>query len=672
LAAYCGRRLSISRDLPIGICEVQLKRVQAIEHRLPVAFCLAVVGIVYSTLLAIYLAPRDTIQNLDFWTWVDLGQRLNGTNLETWVNGLYPLGYPLLLRVAIDHGLDSLRTSQWLSWLGGLLCLVAVAGIAYHATRRAIIALLSVTLLVVNVQFLSNAASEGTDMLTAGLQLLSLYLLWICTPRQSVRQSNLLICGAGFALGLAYLVRYTALLILPGAVLYCLWIGANRKQAVLNAVLMVGTYLLAASPQIAASTVVAHQPFYNWQAKNVWFGLYGQGDWVNNWSSMSDTVSLLEVMAIDPAYFVEHWWTQFASAFYALLLWTPVLQVAWLAGVVAVVGERRWQPARRMLLVLTMLLPIVVTSMAWLSSRFLLVTLALQAVVIVLLAERLAGRLPLSKQLQTVALTVGLMAVVAAGQLIPLAQWLGAPANTHPLAINSFLRSAGMSDPTEVATNDPSLHAADLPARTRYAQTYAVAAAPQTLAELLKNPAASEWRFLVMDYKNGFGDYHAIRQAALNAKSQLAPIYINKTQIIFCVAPCALGNTVRDDITFDNGMRLLGHRAQEGDGQLTLYLYWQVGRTPDRSYKVSARVLDGSGAIFLQVDNVPQLWTYPTNVWTAHETIVDFYDLRTDSRLPSDYQLALVVYDDQSLKPASALTTDGKPIGAVVSLPLSR
>jgi hypothetical protein len=629
---------------------------------------LAVLSVAYASLLVFYLVPRDSIQNLDFWTWISQGEQFDVARLETWVSGLYPLGYPLLLRVAIDHGIDSLRMGQWLSGVGGLLCLIATFGIVYDTTRRESLAFFSAALLILNIQFLSNAGSEGTDMLAAGLQMTSLYLLWIFAARRPARQSFMLIGLAGIVLGLAYLVRYTGLLWLPCAVLYCIALGADRRRAGIYVALFIGAFALTASPQWAASTLVTHQPFYNWQAKNVWFGLYGQGDWVNHWGLMPDTVSLLEVVELDPAYFVGHWWAQFASAFDSAWMWSPVLHGAWIMGLLASLREWRWLPAKRMLFILALLLPIAVTAMAWLSGRFLLVTLCLQAAGIVLLGERLTDRLRLPKWFQTGVLGAGLMAAIAVGQVSALAQWLSAPVDTHPQTINDFLRSAGMSNPAEVATNDPALHATDLPARTRYAQTYAVAPSPQTLDELLNNPAAVPWHFLVLDYQSGFGDYHAIRQPALNAKLQLAPLLIHQAQVIFCLSPCGFKESVRDDIVFENGMILLGHRAYEHDDQVSLYLYWQADRTPDRSYKVSVRILAANGDILSQADNVPQLWTYATTQWKPQQTIVDFYDLRGDGVLPQDHRLALVVYDEQSLKPVLADARDGKPLGTLIPL----
>jgi hypothetical protein len=632
---------------------------------------LLTVVILYIGLTVAYLRPRDVIENLDFWYHIDLGRNLNWSKPGTLVDGLYPLGYPFLLRIAIDNRIDALRIGQLLSWVGGLLSLIAVFGIGQRATGSAWFAFVGAMLLVTNFYFLSYAAYEGNDMLAAGLQILSVYLLWLISPTERPTRFRPIIFAAGLVLGLAYLVRYTSLILFPCALLYVLWkTGNSARQAITSVGLLISGFLLVASVQIVPSIIVYHQPFYSQQAKNVWFGIYGQGDFVNNWAKMPNTVSLLEVIAIDPDRFIDHWWEQFSSAFVSpqLWLWPMVLHVAWLLGSVVLLSDKRLHFADRMLVMLALLGPIALTAMAWLTSRFMLLSLAVQALVIALLAAWGATLIPVRRSVQISLVLLMMTAVVALTQFSPMLQWLKSPVRIKPNSVNSFLRAVGMQDPREVATNDPYLHATDIPERTRYSQAYFFVANPRDVNELLTHPAASNWRYLVLDYKNGFGDYRRLRDATVQAKPQLIPLKFEESTAIFCVSPCLFNDIVSDQIVFDNGMKLIGHRLQANERGMSLYLYWYTDKPLDVSYKVSVRILDSYQRLVFQLDGVPQLWTYPTINWKPRDPVVDFYYLETEAPCTEGCQLALVVYEEQSLVPVLARTASGERIGPVIIL----
>lgn len=193
-----------------------------------------------------------------------------------------------------------------------------------------------------------------------------------------------------------------------------------------------------------------------------------------------------------------------------------------------------------------------------------------------------------------------------------------------------------------------------MPSRTRYAQTYAIAPRPVNPDQLLGNRVAAGWKYLVLNYGDGFGDYHAIQEPALHAKEQLVPLSIDKTTAIYCIYPCPPQGTITDNLRFDNGITLTGHLLRQDQNHLLLFLYWKTDKALDRSYKVSLRLLDQAGTIVYQSDNIPQLWTYPTQAWLPDRTIPNFYNLDLTSKLaqPGTYRLALVLYDEQTVKPA--------------------
>ena len=80
------------------------------------------------------------------------------------------------------------------------------------------------------------------------------------------------------------------------------------------------------------------------------------------------------------------------------------------------------------------------------------------------------------------------------------------------------------------------------------------------------------------------------------------------------------------------------------------------------------RVLDRDGNLIAQQDNVPQQWTYPTNKWKVGQPVVDFYDLSLDKPQYVGDQLAVLVYDEQSLQPVVAMSAAGTPLSPIVQL----
>lgn len=82
---------------------------QSKQLLIPLFGALVLLLIIYTVMVVVYLAPRRAIRNLDFWHHVAIGQKVRWNDLQTLSHGFYPLGYPLLLSLAIEVGLDSLR-----------------------------------------------------------------------------------------------------------------------------------------------------------------------------------------------------------------------------------------------------------------------------------------------------------------------------------------------------------------------------------------------------------------------------------------------------------------------------------------------------------------------------------------------------------------------------------
>jgi hypothetical protein len=530
-----------------------------IEASDPAELRLAVLAllIVYTALAAAYLLRHETVRNLDFWYHIELGQRLDPSALSTFVNGFYPLGYPLLLSKAIAIGLDALRVGQALSWLGGLLALISVAAMTARLAGSTAGALAAGILLISNVTFLDLSTREGTDMLASGLQLACVACLVWYSYAPDRRRGFALVGAAGIALGLAYMVRYTALVVLACALVYLLLplltSRSSQRSVGLASGLFLGGFALATFPQLAASTIVHHQPFFNLQAKNVWFGIYGGWDWVNNWPTVSDSISLAEVISLDPARFGQHWLAELTAGLTTLSIWSPPVHIAWMVGMAAIVLDRRIGGSARLLFVSVLLASITAAAMAWLTPRFMLVAICLQAVAAAVLLDRVATLTMGSARLRLGATLAAAVILCATFQMWETGHWLTSPPDSKPHQVHQLLRLAGMKEVSSVATNDPYLHATDLAARTSYPQLSSVMPKPASIDSLLDHPAAARWQYLVLNFETGFGDYSAIRDQAAGPGSRLVTLANDPSATIYCVKPCAISGVHRADMRFLSG-----------------------------------------------------------------------------------------------------------------------
>jgi hypothetical protein len=93
-----------------------------------------------------------------------------------------------------------------------------------------------------------------------------------------------------------------------------------------------------------------------------------------------------------------------------------------------------------------------------------------------------------------------------------------------------------------------------------------------------------------------------------------------------------------------------GSPIKPGD-VLHLTLYWQTDTQLDLSYNVFTHLLDPTGWIRGQQDNLPVGGTYPTTEWQPGEMIVDRYEIAISPDAPTGvYRLAVGLYDGMTLE----------------------
>lgn len=324
--------------------------------------------------------PLVTVTNVDFFGFVERAQVASYAPPVALVDGAYPIGYSLLLKAGLALGLDAIRAGQVFSIAGGVFTLIGTYLLAWQLTRSRAVGWLSAVTLVATSVFLFYGSYEGTDMLAAGLQVLSIGVLMIAPERPRVTLI------AGLLVGLAYLIRYTGLGTFGLCLVYLAAMALTGKgRFVQSASLFSLGFVAAAAPQWIPSLMQTGQPFYNVQARHVWFKLFAQGDLVTEWRNAPD-VSMLQVLQMAPRRFLESWLDNMASFWLRpdyMILGQPFKLLGQAALILMVIGGTRIARDRRAFLAWLALGSVAAPALYRLDRRFLLSVIPLLAFAVV-------------------------------------------------------------------------------------------------------------------------------------------------------------------------------------------------------------------------------------------------------------------------------------------------
>jgi hypothetical protein len=306
------------------------------------------IGLAFVVVEVLRVAGQITARYPDFYVWAERASRLNLDSLSQWewVNGLYPLGYPVLLRLGVLLGLNVLQVALAYSILGGFLGLLGTFWLVRRMTNNWTLAVLSEVILACTSHYLLYSSRDITDSLPAALQICSFALLMGNLQRRRAA------FGAGLLVGLSYLLRYTASTTILLCVVFLLgWALVRRQRYILVAT---GLYLLGALlgglPQLAASAIVKGNPIYNVQAHNLWFHLQNSTDYIYDWQAVPLEISLREVISADPALFLSHWWGVLRTSWLTLdpvAVDGPLLVLAPAGFLYAILARRPLRPRAR-------------------------------------------------------------------------------------------------------------------------------------------------------------------------------------------------------------------------------------------------------------------------------------------------------------------------------------
>jgi 4-amino-4-deoxy-L-arabinose transferase-like glycosyltransferase len=125
-------------------------------------------------------------------------------------------------------------------------------------------------------------------------------------------------------------------------------------------------------------------------------------------------------------------------------------------------------------------------------------------------------------------------------------------------------------------------------------------------------------------------------------------------------------NVQRLNVDFNGTLRLIGGRvetpAQPG-AVMSVVLYWQALRRPDREYMVFVHVLGRKMELVGNADAYHGQGTFPTDLWRGDEMIVDHFSLRLSEQasVPARVRVEVGLRDRTTQQPVTVTNADGSP-----------
>ena len=221
-------------------------------------------GLAYAALGLVWLR---FVYLSDFFQMIWLADAQRAGIGSAWANGFLGFGYPALLNLVTIATGNILTSGKLVQIVSGVTLLLMLP----WATRRLFGdhkgAHLAQALLAVETIFVFAAAGETPDLLATALMFPGLVLAVDAGERDSSRSA----VTAGVLLGLAYLVRYHALLLVC-ALIVTLLLTRGARRSVLW--LVVG-FVAASLPQMALSGLIQGAPLFNLHIKSIAIGYYG-------------------------------------------------------------------------------------------------------------------------------------------------------------------------------------------------------------------------------------------------------------------------------------------------------------------------------------------------------------------------------------------------------------
>lgn len=91
-----------------------------------------------------------------------------------------------------------------------------------------------------------------------------------------------------------------------------------------------------------------------------------------------------------------------------------------------------------------------------------------------------------------------------------------------------------------------------------------------------------------------------------------------------------------------------------------IVLYWRAVTSTETSYKIFLHLIDNSGKLITQRDQIPGVGALPTTSWVAGEYLVDVYDIDAP---PGEYTIRIGMYDPATNLRLPVLDSANSPVG---------
>jgi hypothetical protein len=112
--------------------------------------------------------------------------------------------------------------------------------------------------------------------------------------------------------------------------------------------------------------------------------------------------------------------------------------------------------------------------------------------------------------------------------------------------------------------------------------------------------------------------------------------------------PTESGPSQSSGAHFGSAITLAGFDLAQSPAALDVILVWRPTGPVDRSYHVFVHVVDRTGKLVAQHDSPPRGGAYPTDAWSAGETIHDEHEVSLAGVPPGTYGLQVGLYDPSS------------------------
>jgi len=469
-------------------------------------------------IISLVIAGHISFSNLivhweDFFTyvwWADYYVTLH--DYPHWINGVFPVGYPLLLKTLFFISNDYLIAARIISLAGGVICLLFTYRIVLALFKDRRLAFLSQLFLFFSL-FLQWFFLEGNDTLALSLQLISVYYIM----KEQQKDSDFIMAGV-FA-GLAYMVRYQSLVLVVITFFWLLYTHKGKESSSLkNANIYLIFFLIASFPHLYTSWSATGNPFWMSQGKNIWFGIYGDQNWVSNWQRVPYDISIFSVIMLSPAKFLLNWFRQFR---HGLELIQPMFPLNFFAIAGLLLSLFKEEHGSRKNIVYTVIVIsgiLVVTSVAFVLDRFLIFAYPFMIIFVLRFIDRIIPeKCNLGRHFQ---IPMKLLFFIAALSYMAFITWLQyVPSYVHNpyfqanAAVTKVLNENGMMKESEVFSSSTYFYNSLSPKKRRFS-TLVNYGTPENFSsiETLKNSIKSTGiKFVIFEERDGYPNYPGLR-----------------------------------------------------------------------------------------------------------------------------------------------------------------